>query len=49
LVKKVGQHKISKKSASLVEWLKLIKNLGFYGIMALLKVLFKQKQRLFLK
>ncbi|MBO1058109.1 MAG: tetratricopeptide repeat protein [Dolichospermum sp. JUN01] len=38
-----------KKSASLVEWLKLIEKLGFYGTMALLKVLFKQKQRLFLK
>ncbi|MBD2293838.1 hypothetical protein H6G06_10110 [Anabaena sphaerica FACHB-251] len=36
-----------KKSASLVEWLQLIKKLGFYGIMALLKVLFQQKQRLF--
>ncbi|QJB46256.1 hypothetical protein [Dolichospermum flos-aquae] len=49
MVKKVGQHKISKKSASLVEWLKLIEKLGFYGTMALLKMLFQQKQRLFLK
>ena len=37
-----------KKSASLLEWLKLIEKSGFYGILvALLKVLFQHKQRLF--
>ncbi|WP_414530860.1 tetratricopeptide repeat protein [Nodularia chucula] len=38
-----------KKSASLFAWLKLINNLGFYGIIALIKVLIQERERLFIK
>lgn len=38
-----------KKSANLWEWLVLIKNLGFYGMMALIKVLIQERKRLLVR